>query len=398
MFRLIPLFAIAALAFVSCERRSDIEIANEQNILIIGNSNEPKGLDPHLVSGVLESNIIRALFEGLVSDHPSKDSHSVDGIAYKDQIEHSDDFTEWTFHLNPNAKWSDGVTVTADDFTFSYKRLLSPDPNWPAKYAEMLYFLKNGEAYHRSKFGHILCGNDPEFPLDWEILQKANFDGDSKITPKKFKDKEFSDLNEQDLKKFSSYLADGETPDFSALNAEDIDFETLPVPSKKVLFNSLGIDRLGKEQLIHLKDNLDLIKWSDDIPNEVKQLVITRLLAHHDAGKPNLWERAQVGVKAIDDHTLQLNLRGPTPYLLEVAKHYTWYPVPKHTILKHGEINTAYSSPWTKPGNIVSNGPFKLKSWRTNHFLEVERNPHYWDAKEVKLDGIRYLPISNYYT
>ncbi|MDB4666818.1 peptide ABC transporter substrate-binding protein, partial [bacterium] len=65
MTRIIPLLATTALAFVSCERRSDIEIANEENILIIGNSNEPKGLDPHLVSGVLESNIIRALFEGL---------------------------------------------------------------------------------------------------------------------------------------------------------------------------------------------------------------------------------------------------------------------------------------------------------------------------------------------
>ncbi|MDA7615397.1 peptide ABC transporter substrate-binding protein [Akkermansiaceae bacterium] len=398
MTRIIPLLATTALAFVSCERRSDIEIANEENILIIGNSNEPKGLDPHLVSGVLESNIIRALFEGLVVDHPSKDSHSVDGVAFKDQIKHSDDFTEWTFHLNPEAKWSDGVTVTAHDFVFSYKRLLSPDPNWPAKYAEMLYFLKNGEAYHRSKLGHILCGNDPDFPLVWETLREANFEGDSKIKPKKFKGKRFSELNEQDLKKFSPYLTGEDTPDFDELNSTGSDFEFLSTANKKVLFNSIGIDKLNRKQLLHLKDNLSLIKWSDNITTEVKQLVITRILSHHDAGKPKLWDKAQVGVSAINDSTLRLKLRGPTPYLLEVAKHYTWYPVPKHIILKHGEINTAYSSQWTKPENIVSNGPFKLKSWRTNHLLEVERNPHYWDAEEVKLDGIRYLPIRNYYT
>ena len=67
-------------------------------------------------------------------------------------------------------------------------------------------------------------------------------------------------------------------------------------------------------------------------------------------------------------------------------------------ILKHGKINTAYQSPWTRVENIVSNGAFKLKTWRTNHFLEIERNNHYWDRDNVHLNGVRYLPIKNYYT
>ncbi len=259
--RIIALLALASACLLSsCKTQSNIAEANDAGILIIGNSSEPKGLDPHLVSGVLESNIIRALFEGLCVEHPYEDGTSLPGAAKR--WEPSEDFTEWTFHLNPQGKWSDGKPVTADDFVFSYKRLLSPDPNWPAKYSEMLYFLKNAKEYHK-----------------------------------------------------------GEVSDF-----------------------------------------------------------------------------ANVGVKAIDDYTLKLKLRGPIPFLPELTKHYTWYPVPKHVILQHGEINTAYSSPWTKLENIVSNGPFKLKDWQTNHLLEVEQNPHYWDIKKVSLKGIRYLPITNYYT
>ncbi|MGE9268694.1 MAG: peptide ABC transporter substrate-binding protein, partial [Verrucomicrobiales bacterium] len=114
--------------------------------------------------------------------------------------------------------------------------------------------------------------------------------------------------------------------------------------------------------------------------------------------KGELADFSRVGVRAIDDLTLRLTLRGPVPFLPELTKHYTWYPVPKHVILEHGEINTAFASPWTRPENIASNGAFKLKSWRTNHHIEVERNLHYWDADTVSLKGIRYLPISNYYT
>ena len=396
MFRTIPLLAAAAFTFVSCERRSDIEIANEEKILIVGNAGEPKGLDPHLVSGVLESNIIRSLFEGLCVEHPSEDGKSLPGAAMT--WEPSEDFTEWIFNLNPDAKWSDGVPVTAHDFVFSYRRMLSPDPNWPAKYSGMLYFLENAEAFHRSKFGHVLCGNDPDFPAKWEVLKESNFDGDGKIAPSKFAEKKFSELDEKDLEKFVPYLSAGETVDFEKLNAPEVDLSSLSKAEQKVFFNHLGIDRLDEEHLQMIKNDPGLVKWAEGISNEIKQEVLDRIIAHLQADKPDLWEKAQVGATAVDDFTLKLKLRSPVPFLTEITKHYTWYPVPKHVILKHGEINTAFSSPWTRPGNIVSNGPFQLKIWRTNHYLEVERNPHYWDAETVGLDGIRYLPVVNNYT
>ena len=103
------------------------------------------------------------------------------------------------------------------------------------------------------------------------------------------------------------------------------------------------------------------------------------------------------GVEALDDYTLHISLRGPIPYLPEITKHSTWYPVPRHVVLKYGAVDEPFTA-WTEPGNIESNGPFQLKSWRVNHHIEVERNPCYWDAQSVGLNGIRYLPITNFYT
>ena len=101
---------------------------------------------------------------------------------------------------------------------------------------------------------------------------------------------------------------------------------------------------------------------------------------------------SQVGVKVIDDLTLQLTLNGPAPYFPGMLKHYSWFPVPRHVIEKFGTM-TQRETAWTKPGNIVGNGPFKLKTWRFTHMLTVDRNPFYWDASSVKLNGIHFFPI-----
>ena len=96
---------------------------------------------------------------------------------------------------------------------------------------------------------------------------------------------------------------------------------------------------------------------------------------------------------ALDDHTLQITLNGPAPYLPSMLKHYSWFPVPQHVIKKHGSMDDRGNTRWTRPDNMVCNGPFKLKSWRVNQTVEVDRNPYYWDAANVKLNGIVFQPI-----
>jgi len=103
---------------------------------------------------------------------------------------------------------------------------------------------------------------------------------------------------------------------------------------------------------------------------------------------------SQVGVKALDDYTLEVTLAGPTPYFLSMLKHYSFYPVNPRVVEEFGGMTNRQSG-WSTVENYVGNGPFKIKEWNTNDFLEVERNPDYWDAENVALNGIRFFPIEN---
>jgi len=102
----------------------------------------------------------------------------------------------------------------------------------------------------------------------------------------------------------------------------------------------------------------------------------------------------QVGVKALDDKTLQVTLQGSTPHFLSMIKHSSYSPVNPRAVEEHGGM-TDRQSGWSTLENFAGNGPFRLKSWVTNQVIEVERNPHYWDAETVKLNGIRFYPIDN---
>lgn len=105
----------------------------------------------------------------------------------------------------------------------------------------------------------------------------------------------------------------------------------------------------------------------------------------------------QVGVRVIDKHTLEVELENPTPYFLQLLNHHSLFAVPKHVLLQYGELTDRYSD-WTRPGNMVSNGPFKLAEWKIYHYVKLEKNPHYWDADNVALNAIYFYPIENYST
>ena len=102
---------------------------------------------------------------------------------------------------------------------------------------------------------------------------------------------------------------------------------------------------------------------------------------------------SEVGVKAIDAETLEIQLHSVTPYFLSLPTHFTWWPVHPPTILKHGSMVDRISK-WTQPKNFVGNGPFALKTWRLNNGISVVRNPFYREADILKLNGIEFLPIN----
>lgn len=141
------LLFLPALFLLSCGGgESNVTQGNREGILHFGNGTEPQGLDPHVVTGIPEMNIINALFEGLAVKNPYT-LEPEPGVAQSWDI--SDDGLTITFYLNPDATWSNGDPVTAEDFVWSWQRALNPTMG--NQYAYMLYPLKNAEAYATGK-------------------------------------------------------------------------------------------------------------------------------------------------------------------------------------------------------------------------------------------------------
>ena len=232
---------------------SNVVQGNRNGILHYGNGAEPQGLDPHVVTGVPENHLIRALFEGLAVKNPGT-LEPEPGVA--ERWTFNDDRTVITFYLNPDARWSNGDQVTASDYVWSWNRALHPMTG--NLYAYMLYPVKNAERY-----------------------------------------------------------AKGEIDDF-----------------------------------------------------------------------------ADVGVKALDDTTLEVTLNAPTPYFIQLMDHYSTFAVHPETLMQFGEMTDRYT-PWTRVGNIVSNGAFTLTEWSLNRRIVVEKSEHYWDRDKVSLNSVIFYPTEN---
>lgn len=138
---------LTSLLLLACSSgESNVVQGNRDGILHIGNGSEPQGLDPHVVTGLPESHIVSALFEGLTVKNPYT-LESEPGVAQSWTV--SEDGLTITFNLNPLAKWSNGDPVTAEDFVWSWQRALSPAMG--NQYAYMLYPLENAAAYATGK-------------------------------------------------------------------------------------------------------------------------------------------------------------------------------------------------------------------------------------------------------
>lgn len=110
--------------------------------------------------------------------------------------------------------------------------------------------------------------------------------------------------------------------------------------------------------------------------------------------KGELTDFTQVGYEAVDDHTLRITLKAATPYFVAMLSHHAWYPLHLPTIEKFGGAERR-GTDWTRPGNFVGNGPFKLKEWRVNDVVTVEKSDTYWDRDTVRLKAINFYPIES---
>ena len=252
----VPALALAlALAAASCAPARDAHEARyfgsirppATNVLRFNNGAEPETTDPSVMSGQPDGVVARILFEGL-TDYDPQTLLPVPGQAYR--WETSADGLTYTFHLRPGLVWSDDTPVTARDFVWSWRRVLSPATG--ARAAGLMYPIVNAEAFN----------------------------------------------------------------------------------------------------------------------------------------KGTLADSTQLGLAAPDDSTFVVTLRAPTPWFLFLTSYYTFVPVPRACIEKHG-------ARWTEPGTIVNNGAFSLVSHRQNEKFVFAKNPKYWAASEVKLDGIEAYSVDD---
>ncbi|ASK79111.1 oligopeptide ABC transporter substrate-binding protein OppA [Paraphotobacterium marinum] len=224
---------------------SDVKLAKKQ-VVRIGNGAEPDTLDPNIQSGTNSSAINYNLFEGLTNQ--GLDGEPEPGVAESWKVNESG--TVYTFKLRKDAKWSDGKPVTAEDFVYSWQRLVNPETGSP----------------------------------------------------------------------YATYL-----------------------------------------DIMNVKNASDIVKGNK---------------------KPS-----ELGVRALDPHTFEVTLTKPTPYMLNMISFPAVFPVPKETIEKYGVK-------WTKPGNMVSNGAYKLSKWVVNSEIVLERNDQYWNNGKTVINKAIFYPIS----
>ncbi|EKY4105570.1 oligopeptide ABC transporter substrate-binding protein OppA [Enterobacter hormaechei subsp. steigerwaltii] len=95
-----------------------------------------------------------------------------------------------------------------------------------------------------------------------------------------------------------------------------------------------------------------------------------------------------LGVKAINDTTLEVTLKQPNAAFLAMLAHPSLVPIDKVLVGRFGDK-------WTKPEHFVSSGAYKLSQWVVNERIVAVRNPKYWDNEHTVINKVTYLPISS---
>jgi len=168
------------------------------------------------------------------------------------------------------------------------------------------------------------------------------------------------------------------------------------------------IDSTGKVYTFYLRENA---KWSNGNPLTAKDIFDSwiRVLSPKTAAsyasqlypiqgaeafnKGKETNPASLGLKVVNKTTFQVTLHAPCPYFLSLCGFVTLYPTPVDLIEKLGDA-------WVKPENIISNGPYIIKSWQSRNKIILEPNPHYWDSEHVylsKISAFLYDNVETYY-
>lgn len=178
-----------------------------------------------------------------------------------------------------------------------------------------------------------------------------------------------------------------------------LDADDIPQPA---LAQRWDISADGKTYTFHLRDGLH---WSDGTPITAQDIeyswkrVIDPEVASENAYMMFVIDKAEdhfnkkassdeVGIKAIDDKTLEVRLKNPTTYFLNLTANHCYYAVPRKLV-------EAKPDTWASDAEgLICSGPYKITKWIHSSQIDMVKNDDYWDADAVKLSHLEF-PISD---
>lgn len=308
------------------------------NVLRYVSGSEPESLDPQISDGQPEARVYMALFEGLVEYDP-KTTVPIPALAERWRV--NNDSSELTFYLRRNGRFSNGDPITARDFVYTIRRGMSP--KLASRNAALAYYIKYAKAYNE---GDVFVFDSAGKTF---LLEKDFEEGSAPKAP------------------LSSQPLTSETPEYP------------PVPEDKTPDADTPF-----HQIMHSPDRLVLPgdeKKRNAIVDANPKLKVAVAGKQFVPVKPD-----DIGVEAVDDYTLRISLAQPAPFFLSLMPHQFFRVINQKTIEK-------FADAWTDARNIVTSGPFALAAWKHYDRVVVKRDPMYWDAANVHLDGIIFYAV-----
>jgi oligopeptide transport system substrate-binding protein len=407
-------------------------LGKDPHTLYMNNGSEPEYLDPSMVHDTASSTLAEHLFEGLATYGP--DAEPSPGVALR--WDQTNDNRFFRFHLDPAAKWSDGKPVTAHDFEYAWKRVLTPKT--AAQSAANLYSLKNGELFNTNRLkrakGELVVRADPgqggkevarvEAGTPVVILARSPMKVDTVIEPLAEAPKDATALmfDKSDPKagmpeKLRIVSPSGEREIGPGANAGGWNGQDVAVIARlgPVTCNDgadffYEVSKPGGRGVLpgcmlartKSDDTQALIARHDDLPtfdptkapaldaNEKKSPDALGFVPEKDLES----DASVVGVRSVDDRTLEVELAYPVPYFLDLSCNATLAPVRKDVIEKFEAAGTPEL--WTRPENIVSNGPYMLDTWKFRYAITMKRNPHHPKHDLLKIHKIVFTTVESY--
>ncbi len=395
----------------------------------VNNGGEPEYIDPGKAHDTASTKIINHLFEGLAGYGP--EGTAVPAAAT--HFERTPDNLYFRFHLREDGRWSDGKPVTAQDFEYAWKRV--QDPATASLSSANLYWIKNAELFNQGKL--LVAQSDTEiretsapdgkvsgnFAKGGAVLLLTRSPVAVSTTIPAFDAPPVADSLSYDAPNLKKKLPEKlvlnvgieHTPvaanDAKRLPPGDYDVAKLLGPTScngaaDYFFEVVARDGSGKRGVLpgcmlgasKVDDQRLLVAKWDALPtfDPKKRIEPTRDAPPIGfvAASAFKSDTSVLGVRAVDDRTLELEAEYPVPYMLDVLCATSTFPVRKDIVepfKERGEPDM-----WTRPASFVGNGPYIIDQWKFRYEIRMTRSPHHRFYEKLQIRDIVWMAVESY--